>query len=148
MVHQINEIYSRGGVTHNQSGEEILNSAKMWVDSRDYQKAIDRYLEITDHHFTNPDHLESIWMDAFNIAMTYAKDRIQEVVPIVGARLMAIQRFESAGEVFESVGYYDKAVEAFTKGQKWERAVTCAGQVRPMELQNMLLDEIQRQKKV
>jgi hypothetical protein len=28
---------------------------------------------------------------------------------------MGISKFESAGEVFESVGYYDKAVEAFTK---------------------------------
>jgi intraflagellar transport protein 172 len=54
-------------------------------------------------------------MNAFNLAMNQAKDRVQEVVPIVGSRLMAIQRFESAGEVFESVGYYDKAVEAFTK---------------------------------
>lgn len=99
----------------------------MWEDSRDYQKAIDRYLEITDQHITNQDNLEEIWMNTFNIAMTYAKDRVQEVVPIVGSRLMSISRFESAGEVFESVGYYDKAVEAFTKAQKWDRATTCAG---------------------
>ena len=76
MVHQINEIYSRGGATQSQSGEEILRSAKMWEDSRDYQKAIDRYLEITDHLIQNPDHLEEIWMNAFNIAMNYAKDRV------------------------------------------------------------------------
>jgi hypothetical protein len=48
----------------------------MWEDSRDYQKAIDRYLEITDQHFSNQDHLEEIWMNVFNIAMTYAKDRV------------------------------------------------------------------------
>jgi hypothetical protein len=29
-------------------------------------------------------------MNAFNISMTYAKDRIQEVVPIVGSRLIGI----------------------------------------------------------
>ncbi len=52
----------------------------------------------------------------------------------MGSRLMGIQKFESAGEVFESVGYYDKAVEAFTKAQKWDRATTCASQVRPVEL--------------
>jgi hypothetical protein len=106
----------------------------MWVDSRDFQKAIDRYLEITDQHFQDPDQLEEIWMNAFNLAMNQAKDRVQEVVPIVGSRLMGIQRFESAGEVFESVGYYDKAVEAFTKCQKWDRAMNCAGQVHPIEL--------------
>lgn len=62
----------------------------MWEESRDYQKAIDRYLEITDQHFQNPDHLEEIWNNAFNLAMSYAKDRIQEVVSIIGARLMQI----------------------------------------------------------
>lgn len=48
----------------------------MWENTRDYQKAIDRYLEITDQHFQNPTQLEEIWINAFNIAMTYAKDRV------------------------------------------------------------------------
>lgn len=148
MVHKINEIYSRGGAQANQSGEEIVRSAKMWEDSRDYQKAIDRYLEITDQHFPSPEYLEEQWMNAFNIAMTYAKDRIQEVVPIVGTRLMGIQRWESAGEVFDSVGYYDKAVEAFTRAQKWDRALNCASQVRPIELQHTLIDKINQEKKI
>ena len=148
MVHQINEICSRGGISQNQSGDEILRSAKMWEDSRDYQKAIDRYLEITEQHFTNPDHLEEIWMNAFNISMNYAKDRVQEVVPIVGQRLVNISRFEAAGDVFESVGYFDKAADAYAKAGKWERALNCAQQVRPIELQNMLVEEIQRQKKL
>jgi len=39
----------------NQSGQEILNSAKVFEESRNYSKAIDRYLEITETHFTNPD---------------------------------------------------------------------------------------------
>jgi hypothetical protein len=30
----------------NISGEDLLNSAKIWEESRDYKKAIDTYLEI------------------------------------------------------------------------------------------------------
>lgn len=48
----------------------------MWENTRDYQKAIDKYLEITEQHFQNPAQLEEIWYNAYNIAMTYAKDRI------------------------------------------------------------------------
>ena len=49
MVHEINRIISSGpGADIVQTGEQILESAKMWEGSRDYQKAIDRYLEITD----------------------------------------------------------------------------------------------------
>jgi hypothetical protein len=50
LVHQINENYSRGGPVpgQNQSPDEILNSAKMYEETRDYHKAIDRYLEINE----------------------------------------------------------------------------------------------------
>lgn len=66
--------------------------------------------------------------------MTFAKDRVQEVVSIVGDRLMHIQKFESAGDVFEAVGYYEKAVDAYVACGKFERALDCASQVRPLEL--------------
>ena len=48
MVHKINEAISMGPATAMQTGDQILESAKMWENTRDYQKAIDRYLEITD----------------------------------------------------------------------------------------------------
>ena len=79
----------------------------MWEEQRDYQKAINRYLEITESHFQNPDHLEDIWNNAFNLAMTYCKDRVQEVAAIIGKRLMIIQKFESAGDILEAVGFYE-----------------------------------------
>jgi hypothetical protein len=53
LVEQINENYSRGGgmQMQAQSGPEILQSGKVWESNRDYAKAIDRYLEITERHF-------------------------------------------------------------------------------------------------
>lgn len=51
MVHKINEMLSMNPSQGAQSAEQILESAKMWESSRDYQKAIDRYLEITEQHF-------------------------------------------------------------------------------------------------
>jgi hypothetical protein len=37
-----------------------------------------------------------------------------------------IGRYESAGELLESAGYFEKAVEAYTMGGKYERAKSCA----------------------
>lgn len=34
----------------------------------------------------------------------------------------------------ESVGYYEKAIDAFIACQNWNRALECATQVRPQEL--------------
>lgn len=75
LVPQINENYSRGPQASNQSPDEILNSAKVWEDSRDYGKAINRYLEITEGMFQN-DVLEDVWTQCFTLAMNYAKDRV------------------------------------------------------------------------
>lgn len=57
LVQQINEAYSRGPQmgAPAQSGQEILNSAKIFEEQRNYQKAVDRYLEITEQHFNSPD---------------------------------------------------------------------------------------------
>jgi len=39
----------------------------------------------------------------------------------------------------ESVGYYEKAVEAYTKAKKFSRALSAAHQVRPIELRDMMI---------
>lgn len=141
LVHQINENYSRGPAAQNQSPDEILNSAKMWEESRDYQKAIDRYLEITETMF-GPEHLEEIWNNCFHLAMNYCKDRVQDVVLQLGARMLKINKYDSAAEIYEAVGYFEKAIDSYIQCQKWERAFECAQQVRPAEMQNMLVNKI------
>jgi tetratricopeptide (TPR) repeat protein len=97
----------------------------MWEESRDYSKAIDRYLEINET-MLQPDHLEEIWNNCFNLAMQFAKDRVQDVVLIVGPRMIKINKFDSAAEIYEAVGYFEKAIEAYVQVQKWDRAFECA----------------------
>lgn len=126
LVDQINDNYSRGGRAAAQSGQEILNSAKIWEEQREYGKAIDRYMEITEAHFQNKDQLEEIWNNAFNLAMSFAKDKLNDYVPILGQRLFNIKKFESAAEIFESVLMYDKAIDAYLEVKKWDRAMDCA----------------------
>lgn len=97
----------------------------MWEQSRDYHKAIDRYLEITESMFS-PDNLEEIYNNCFNIAMNFAKDRVQDVVMVLGQRLTKINKFDSAAEIYEAVGFFEKAIEAYCQEQKWDRAFDCA----------------------
>ena len=84
----------------------------MWEESRDYHKAIDRYLEITETMF-GPDQLEDVYNQCFHVAMNYAKDRIQSVVPVLGQRLVNVKKFDSAADIYEAVGYYEKAIECY-----------------------------------
>lgn len=55
---------------------------------------------------------------------------------------MKIQKFENAGDIFDSVGYYEKAVESYLACKRWDKALDCASQVRPVELSNHLKDQI------
>jgi intraflagellar transport protein 172 len=79
--------------------------------------------------------------------MSYCKDRVAEVAQVLGQRMLNIQRFESAGEFFEAVGFFEKAIEAFTQCKKFDRAMECAQNVRPAEMQSMLIQKIQQHKK-
>ena len=142
---RLNMMYSEGRAGRGDAtGEEIYKSAKMWEDSREYSKAIDGYLEITEAHFHNMDTLEEIWERAYTLAMTHAKDRIQEVVSIIGNRLIKIKRFVSAAEIFESVGYYEKAVDAYIGGKDFGRAMEIANQVRSPDIQHHLVNKINK----
>jgi hypothetical protein len=84
----------------------------MWEESRDYHKAIDRYLEITEQMFP-PESLEEIWNNCFNLAMDYAKDRVQDVVLVLGQRMLKIQKYDSAADIYEAVGYFEKVIDAY-----------------------------------
>jgi intraflagellar transport protein 172 len=61
--------------------------------------------------------------------------------------MLKIQKYDSAAEIYEAVGYFEKAIEAYVLVKKWDRAFECAQQVRPQEMQAMLINKIQEQKK-
>ena len=85
----------------------------MWEESGEYHKAIDRYLEITEHTPLGPEHLEEIWNTCFNLAMNCAKGRLPEVAQVLGPRMLQIKKFESAAEIYEAVGFFEQAIEAY-----------------------------------
>lgn len=66
--------------------------------------------------------------------MNYAKDRVNEVVQVLGQRLINIERYESAAELYEAVNFFEKAIEAYLVVQKFDRAMDCAQHVRPYEM--------------
>jgi hypothetical protein len=59
------------------------------------------------------ENLEEIWNACFNVAMSNAKDRVQDVVLVLGPRLLKINKFDTAAEIFEAVGYFEKAIDAY-----------------------------------
>ncbi len=89
----------------NISGEDLLNSAKIWEESRDYKKAIDTYLEIKQEHFPgNLRNLEYAWERGVQLAMNFDRSRVQEITHLACQKLQSIKRFEMAAELYENIG--------------------------------------------
>lgn len=146
LIQRINQIYSGGG-RENANAQDIYKSAKMWEDSNNYSKAIDGYLEITEHHSQDTNFLEDCWERAYTLAMQYEKSRINEVVNTVGNRLQAIGKYNSAGDIFETAGDFESAVDAFMSGNQFDRALNCAQQVQPPHLRDRMIQDIQNRRK-
>ena len=80
MPQMVNEINAKamqqkqaGGLT----GDDLLNSAKIYEESRDFIKAIDTYMEIEADQFPNdPRSLEYAWERAVELVMKFDRSRV------------------------------------------------------------------------
>ncbi|CEM08051.1 unnamed protein product [Vitrella brassicaformis CCMP3155] len=115
-----------GGAQRGGSVEETLETAKAYEEAGQWGYAIDAYLSITSSVLPNPDKLEEIWEAAIRLAMTNVRDRYPSVVRDVAARLQAIDRLESAGDLYESMNQYREAVQCYVAVESWDRAKAAA----------------------
>ena len=65
--------------------------------------------------------------------MSYTKDRVNDIAPILGWRLLNISKYEFAAEIYETINGFDNAVEAYIACKKFDKALQCAQNVRPAE---------------
>eukprot|EP00742_Colponemidia_sp_Colp-10_P004835 GILJ01005162.1.p1 GENE.GILJ01005162.1~~GILJ01005162.1.p1 ORF type:complete len:1182 (-),score=172.76 GILJ01005162.1:116-3661(-) len=132
-LQEVNAAYSRSmeDGEGEASADILLQSAKMWEKSRDYSRAIDAYLSITESQLDDADQLEEIWENAVKLAMTHEKDRYHEVVATVSKRLQDIKRFEQAAELYEGVEQYKEAVDCYMQANAFEKARAVATQNAP-----------------
>ena len=61
--------------------------------------------------------------------------------------MLKINKFEAAGDIYDAVDYFQKAIDAYIQFQKWEIAFECTQQVRPQEMHRMLVNMIEELKK-
>jgi intraflagellar transport protein 172 len=142
MLNEINKRFtSQSG---KMTGEDILRSAKLHEDSRDWDKAINTYLEITSDHYADPKDLEKIWGKAVQLCISYSKDRLQEVTKIVCKRLREVKCFETAGDYFENLGSYENAADCYRQAKQFEKAKACLANVKNPQTYKKLDEIIQR----
>jgi len=58
--------------------------------------------------------------------MKFEKGRLNEVVDIIGSRLMGIGRFNVAAEIYESIGDNENAVDCYIRANMHDWALEVA----------------------
>jgi len=124
--------------------DDLLASAKMWEDSKDYNRAIETYLQIDQNNYKDLDQLEAIWDRAVNLAIAYDKEHAQDIIAEVGKRLEALKRYASAGELYENSGFYQSAVTCFLNCQQWDKARDVVSQVKAPDQRQQLSSLVEK----
>ena len=102
--------------------DQILNTAKVFEQQKEYIRAIDMYLKLSSKHTEDLGLLQEKWDRAFQLALQFSPDRAQDVGSAVATRLVQIGKYEAAGETLTQVELYKDAIDAYIGGELWEKA--------------------------
>ena len=144
--HMINRIMNYSGGEAN-SPEDIRQSARVMEQNRDFIRAIDTYLTITQEMTNNYDLLEEVWERAVQIAMTHDKERLQQIIMLVGKRLVALKRYEAAADMYSGIGHYEEAVKCFLIAEDYDRAREIVHSIQHTEIANKLRAMVDNEEK-
>merc|ERR1719171_419105 len=123
--------YMRGETPGSQSHEELMMRGRQLEEGREFSQAIDAYLQVTVAQTKSHDFLEEVWENAVKLAMNHVPNRITEVVETVSRRLVEINRFAQAAELYEGIDKHREAIQVYMQGGLWDNARELAKQVGP-----------------
>lgn len=78
--------------------------AKAYERGNDHARAIETYLSLPADDPATHGALDQCWTRAAQLCLQHARHRAGDVVPAASERLMEIGRFDSAAELYESLG--------------------------------------------
>lgn len=104
------------------SAHEIIEGARQSIDSGNYPKAIEYFLELNQGHISQVDKLSEYWEKAVNIAMEYDRKRATDVVIAVASKMQNVGIFDKAGLMFENVGQVEDAADCYIEANLYDQA--------------------------
>lgn len=119
---EVNMAYQRAASGEGSSKEDYAQQARMWEESRQWGQAIDAYLGVTEEQLTDRDALEELWQNAVRLAGVHQKDRYSEVCEGVAQKLMTIEKFSAAAELYSKADRSREAVDCYISAKMWNEA--------------------------
>jgi intraflagellar transport protein 172 len=128
------------------SGEELENMAKLCEDSKDFSRAIETYLAITEKEIKNIDKLEQLWNKAVNLALEHDKNRAHEVVYEVAIKFKNVGKYNEAANLFENISKIEEAVQCYVELKNYERALKVAQSIKNPDQRQKIISVIENRR--
>lgn len=80
MIREVNVAWANA--MSSDASTSVKQSADIWVESGEYNKAIDAYLKANQSNTDSMDELKSCWLQAFRLATIHLRERMYEVLLI------------------------------------------------------------------
>uniref|UniRef100_A0A8C9QX79 Intraflagellar transport protein 172 homolog n=1 Tax=Scleropages formosus TaxID=113540 RepID=A0A8C9QX79_SCLFO len=110
--------------------EGLVEQAREWEQSGEYARAVECYLKVKDA--SNPTLAEKCWMKAAELAIKFlAQEKAVDVVQAVGPRLVQLQKYSAAAELYLNLDLIKEAIDVFIEGEEWNKAKRVAKELDP-----------------
>lgn len=145
MLNEVNNRLREGGASES-TPQDIVRSAKLFEENKEWDRAIDTYLEINSTHINDPRELERIWDKSVQIASTYSRDRYQDVVKIICKRLTEIKNYDKAGDYYDSIDMVEHACRCYIASNNFDKAKESLARIKDpsarSKLEQMLKESV------
>jgi len=101
---------------------DYLSIGKAYEQNKQWNQAIDAYLNARATKIESINDLEDIWERAIEIARNFVPNRHVEVAVEISKRLVEINRVELAADILFEIGRKDDAITILITSKKYEKA--------------------------
>ncbi|EAX94453.1 selective LIM binding factor, putative [Trichomonas vaginalis G3] len=109
-------------------------------NQRDFDGAIDVYLNISVQDCGSEGRYDQVLDRAVKLAASFSQQRLKEVVTQVARLLLSLGRSASLGKILEGIEAYTDAVEIYKDAEMWEDAKRISGYLDPPEQEQFKRD--------
>lgn len=110
--------------------QHLFEQASSWEETGQYQKAIDRYLQICPSNTEDYDFIEKCWVKAAELSWKFMnKQHTEHLVQQIAPKLLQMKKQTTAAQLFLKINSIKNALDALIDAKDWSKAKRVAAEV-------------------
>lgn len=112
--------------------QQLYSQAANWEESGQYQKAIDRYMQISPSITKDFDFIEKCWVKAAELSWKFMnKHHSEQLIQQIAPKLLQMKKQTTAAQLFLKINSIKNALDALIDAKEWSKAKRVAAEVDP-----------------